>query len=206
MCGQAIPCLCFPPLFGLSPLSPPSSPPFSLVVCHEFVSRPHQGLPSQEEWRITASQIRKAPALAKLASLSLFVLLLRTCVKEIRLFSYLPTMGPFGGFLWKQHNPMFMKSMKPGHLNWIECLGPARQPVEEAAGYLSPLFLSFGADSRLYFCLKQIKTNRIWWIWKSGKKKTLNKQEIYGCCLPMKTQWEESSACNVDGCRMENKA
>lgn len=39
-----------------------------------------------------------------------------------------------------------------------------------------------------------------------GKKKTLNKQEIYGCCLPMKTQWEESSACNVDGCRLENKA
>lgn len=93
-----------------------------------------------------------------------------TCVKEIHLFSYLPTMGPFGGFRWKQHNPMFMESMKPGHLNWIECLGLARQPVEEAAASLSPFFLSFGADSRLYFFLKQIKTNRIWWIWKRGKK------------------------------------
>lgn len=37
-------------------------------------------------------------------------------------------------------------------------------------------------------------------------EKNLNKQEIYDCCLPMKTQWEESSACNVDGCRLENKA
>lgn len=46
---------------------------------------------------------------------------------------------------------MFMKSMKPGHLNWIECLGPARQPVEEAAGSLSPppLYFFFVLWSRL---------------------------------------------------------
>jgi len=203
--GQAIPSFCFPPLFGLFLLSPPSSPPFSLRIWHQFVSRPLQSLPSQEEWRIIASQIRKATALAKPASLSVFILLLRTCVKGIHLFSCLLMVGPFGGFVWEQCNPVFMKSMKPGHLNRIECLGPARQPVEEAAASLSPFFLYFGADSRLYFSLKQIKTNRIWWIWKRGKK-TLNKQEIYGCCLPMKTQWEESSACNVDGCRLENKA
>lgn len=147
MCGQALPSLCFPPLFCLFPLSPPSSP-FSLVVCHQFVSRPHQRLPSQEEWRITASQIRKALALAKPASLSLFVLLLRTRVKEIHLFSYLLMMGPFGGFLWKQHNPMFMKSTKPGHLNWIECLGPAWQPVEEAAAsFFCPLEQTQGCTS-----------------------------------------------------------
>lgn len=35
---------------------------------------------------------------------------------------------------------MFMESMKPGHLNWIECLGLARQPVAEAAASLSPFF------------------------------------------------------------------
>ena len=84
VCGQAILSLFFPPLFGLFPFSPPSSPPFSLVVCHQFVSRPHQRLPSQEEWRITASQIRKAPALSKPASLSLslFILLLNMCERN----------------------------------------------------------------------------------------------------------------------------
>lgn len=83
---------------------------------------------------------------------------------------------------------------------------PGSAALEEAAASLSAFALAFGAGSRLCFCLKQIKTNRIWWIWKRGKKPLLNKQEIYDCCLPMKTQWRESSACNVDGCRLENKA
>lgn len=94
-----------------------------------------------------------------------------TRTREMSLFSYLPTMGPFGGFLWKQHNPMFMKSTKPGHLNWISSRWRRQQP-------LYPLFsLSFGPDSRLHFCLKQIKTNGIWWIGKRGKKPTKTKPE-----------------------------
>lgn len=93
-----------------------------------------------------------------------------TCIREINLF-YLPTMGPFGGFLWKQHNPMFMKSTKPGHLNWISSRWRRQQP-------LYPRFsLSFGPGSRLYFCLKQIKTNGIWWIWKREKKTPTKKPQ-----------------------------